>query len=857
MSKNHHHLSRWRALRTCVVVCLTAILALTTAAPSSAGGNPAASSANGFLAAAPASPAATNETAPEDDARGLIVRYLPDAGPAVKASIRREAGMRLVEELPLINAELLQPIDAQRAGGREPFSGSAKQNHGITKANTGKKTEMAVLRLAARALAKHPQVAYAVPDRRVHPAQVQESAMYLAYAEQPYWPLQWGLHNRGQPIRGVQGTPGVDINLLGMTSFLQHAGLTGEGAANAPEVVVAVIDDGVDFSHPQLAGRMWTNSGEIPGNGVDDDQNGYIDDIHGWDFYYDKPTVHDPGEDFHGTHVAGIIAADHQNKGIAGIAPHVRIMALKFIGPEGGYISDAIRAIQYASQMGASLINASWGIEGERLDELLPLRDAIEASGLLFITAAGNQGVDIDSSPLFPAAFDSPNLISVAAVDSRGRLARFSNYGKDRVHLAAPGQDILSTFPLTPPRMVHYSRQNVTPSPSDASVSGDGESLVPDDGYRFLDGTSMSTAFVSGVAAWMSTIHQELSSYEMRRILMDSGRTLKQTIGYTSTGKMVDAASAVQQTLETRGPVRRMAGNNRYETAAILAANYYQPGVQTLLVATGETFADALAAGPAAQLLKSPVLLVNRDQIPPATRAELLRLKPREIILLGGKEAVSDSVLSQLRGFTTRYRAFRIPGTDRYDTAARLSRQLFRPGVPVVYLATGEHFPDALAASAASRHLQGPILLTARDVLPAATREELERLQPKQIILLGGEQAISRAVMAELHGLTSGTVRRIAGENRYDTAAQISATWFPPGTATVFLATGEHFPDALAAGPLTGIGKGPLLLVTPDAIPPATMNELQRLKPKQIILLGGNQAVSGTVQNQLRQWLSQ
>ncbi len=848
MAKKHLDLSRWKALRTCVIFFLSAILALTTAATSWAGGNPAASPSGGFLSAASVSPATTEEAVVEDGARGLIVRYLPNTGSAVRESIRREAGMRLVEEFPLINAELLQPTAAHLFGGRESISGSAKQN-------TGKEEEMAVLRMAAQTLTKHPQVAYAVPDRRIRTAQVQESSIHLAYSEQPYWPLQWGLNNRGQSIRGVQGTPGVDINLLAMLPSLQRAGLTGEGA-DTPEVVVAVIDDGVDFSHPQLASRIWTNPGEVPGNGVDDDQNGYIDDIHGWDFYYDKPTVHDPGEDFHGTHVAGIIAADHQKKGIAGIAPHVRIMALKFIGPEGGYISDAIRAIQYASRMGATLINASWGIKGERLDDLLPLRDAIEASGLLFITAAGNEGADIDSSPLFPAAFDSPNLISVAAVDSRGRLAPFSNYGKKRVHLAAPGQNILSTFPLTPPQFARYSRQSGTPGPSSATVGSDGESLVLENGYRFLDGTSMSTAFVSGVAAWISTIHQELSAYEMRRILMDSGRPLNQTIGYTSTGKIVDAASAIQQTLETRGPVRRMAGNNRYETAAILAANYYQPVVHTLIVATGETFADALAAGPAAHLLKSPVLLVSRDQIPPATRAELLRLKPQEIILLGGKEAVSDSVLNQLRGYTTRYQAIRIPGADRYDTAARLSRQLFRPGVPVVYLATGEQFADALAASAVSSSLQGPILLTSRDVLPSVTREELERLQPKQIILLGGEQAISRSVMTELSRLTSGTVQRIASENRYGTAAQISATWFSPGSSAVFLATGEHFPDALAAGPVAGVGKGPLLLVTPDAIPPATIKELQRLQPKQIILLGGEQAVSATVQNQLRQMLS-
>ena len=143
--------------------------------------------------------------------------------------------------------------------------------------------------------------------------------------DEPGWDLLWGLHNTGQPIRGYSGTANVDIDGL-EASAITHGD---------PAVVVAVIDDGVDFSHPDLAARAWTNPGESGGgketNGVDDDGNGYIDDVHGWDFCNDDNTVHDFDEDFHGTHVAGTIAASLDGQGVVGVAPNVKIMALKFL----------------------------------------------------------------------------------------------------------------------------------------------------------------------------------------------------------------------------------------------------------------------------------------------------------------------------------------------------------------------------------------------------------------------------------------------------------------------------------------------------------------------------------------------
>ena len=205
---------------------------------------------------------------------------------------------------------------------------------------------------------------------------------------EPYWHELWGLDNTGQDIyQGLPGTGGtVDADIDGR----QALGIT-TGTAST---VVAVIDDGVDFSHPDLAARAWTNPGESgpdghggdkATNGIDDDGNGYIDDVHGWDFCHDDNTVHDFDDDFHGTHVAGIIAASLDGEGVVGVAPGISLMALKFLGddPSCGYDSQAIAAIAYAKSFGVKIANASWGGFGaptdapDLYDAIRGLRDAV------------------------------------------------------------------------------------------------------------------------------------------------------------------------------------------------------------------------------------------------------------------------------------------------------------------------------------------------------------------------------------------------------------------------------------------------------------------------------------------------
>lgn len=253
-----------------------------------------------------------------------------------------------------------------------------------------------------------------------------------------YFNNLWGLHNTGQTIQGSQGLNDLDIDL-------PEAREITEGNSN---LVVAVIDTGVDFNHPDLKNNIWTNPNEIPDNHIDDDHNGYVDDVHGWDFYNHDNTVYDSPYDDHGTHVSGTIAASaNNNVGVTGIAPKVKIMPLKFLdGPEGtGDTAGAIEAIEYATKMKVKISNNSWGSYAGQAGDLL--ETAIKNSNMLFVAAAGNEAVNTDETTNYPSGYDLGNILSVAAVDNSGNLANFSNYGMQTVDIAAPGVDILSTVP--------------------------------------------------------------------------------------------------------------------------------------------------------------------------------------------------------------------------------------------------------------------------------------------------------------------------------------------------------------------------------------------------------------------------
>jgi putative cell wall-binding protein len=302
------------------------------------------------------------------------------------------------------------------------------------------------------------------------------------------------------------------------------------------------------------------------------------------------------------------------------------------------------------------------------------------------------------------------------------------------------------------------------------------------------------------------------------------------------------------------GDVVRWSGPDRFATAAAISAANFNPGVPVATIAVGGNFPDALAGGPAAAIKGGPILLVDTDSIPAATAQELSRLVPKSIVIMGGPAAVSSAVASQLQAYTTGA-VTRWSGPDRFATAAAISAATFAPGVPLAAVAVGTNFPDALAGGPAAAVTGGPILLVNTDSIPAATAQELSRLAPKSIAILGGPAAVSSAVASQLQAYTTGAVTRWSGPDRFATAAATSAATFSPGVPIVAIAVGSKFPDALAGGPAAGLLGGPILLVNTDSIPDATIQELSRLAPKSIVILGGPAAVSSAVEAQLHAYL--
>ena len=277
-----------------------------------------------------------------------------------------------------------------------------------------------------------PNVEYAEPNYIVH-------AFSIPLNKDTYFDSLWGLNNTGQTVNGTAGTVDADID----------APEAWDKTTGSTDVVIAVIDTGVAYNHPDLSENIWTNTMETScTNGLDDDDNGYVDDCNGWDFI---DTDNDPSDyDSHGTHVAGTIAAVGDNStGISGVMWQAKIMPLRFLDIRGfGSTSDAISAILYATANGAQIINSSWGGPGFSQ----ALKDAIDVFPGLVVCAAGSGepyaiGVNNDATPTYPASYNSPNIISVTATDYNDSLSEFSNYGTTSVDLAAPGVNIYSTVP--------------------------------------------------------------------------------------------------------------------------------------------------------------------------------------------------------------------------------------------------------------------------------------------------------------------------------------------------------------------------------------------------------------------------
>jgi subtilisin family serine protease len=357
-------------------------------------------------------------------------------------------------------------------------------------------------------------------DPRVEYAEADNIYSSLELPNDQYFGAEWGLHNTGQEVAGSPSAgPDVDINA---PEAWQHA----TGAEN---IIVAVLDEGIDVTHPDLAANVWVNPGEVPGNGVDDDQNGFVDDMNGWDFLNDDATVFDGEDDptnsgdAHGTHVGGTIGAVGNNGiGVTGVCWSVKLMSTKFL-QHFGTDQDAIAGIDYVIRMKGRgfkirAINASFGGG----DYSISLQSAIASAGeagILFVAASGNSGDDNDEHPQFPAGYDLPNVISVGALTRYNVAATFSNFGDTSVDLFAPGALIASTG--------------------------------PNGSYYYNSGTSMAAPHVTGAIALVASAAPSLDAVGLKQVVYETVHAVSDL--RCATGGRLDVNAAVRLAIERTG----------------------------------------------------------------------------------------------------------------------------------------------------------------------------------------------------------------------------------------------------------------------------------------------------------------
>jgi subtilisin family serine protease len=317
--------------------------------------------------------------------------------------------------------------------------------------------------------------------------------------------MLWGLNNTGQTVNRDRGTANADID----------CNLAWDVTTGSTALAVGMCDSGIRATHEDIAGNLWTNPGEIAGNGIDDDGNGFKDDTWGWDFWNnDNNPTDDNG---HGTHTAGTVGARGNNaKGVTGVCWNTRMVGLKIGSATGSVsVSAAISALNYCVAKGIKLSNHSWG-GGTYSSAMDSAITSARNAGHLLVCSAGNSGLNNDTSPSYPASYSQDNIISVAATDNDNRLASFSNYGATRVDLGAPGVTVYST----------YGKSNTS--------------------YSYLSGTSMAAPHVTGVAALVWGANPSWSYSQVRSKILSTVKPISALSGKTVTGGLLNANSAVR-----------------------------------------------------------------------------------------------------------------------------------------------------------------------------------------------------------------------------------------------------------------------------------------------------------------------
>ncbi|MDR7073201.1 cell wall-binding repeat-containing protein [Fictibacillus barbaricus] len=516
---------------------------------------------------------------------------------------------------------------------------------------------------------------------------------------------------------------------------------------------------------------------------------------------YTKSYTDDNG---HGTHMAGIIGAKNNNFGSVGIAPNASLYAVKVLDKTGrGEIDTLIKGIEWSITNKMDIINLSLSLE-EQVDSpaLRAILEKAYNSGILIVGAAGNHGRSNGSGDTveYPARYNT--VIAAAAVDSSNRRLSNSATGST-VEISAPGGNIYSTY--------------------------------LNNGYARMSGTSVASSFVTGDLALLKERYPGASNTTLR------SKLLELTLEMGTSGKDPFYGYGLIQAPSNKGKVQRLAGKNRFEVAVNIAEKGFASDSSSniVILANHDAFADALAASPLAYKYNAPILLTQADKLTTETKNEIVKLKPDEVIIVGGSGSVTNKVFNDVDSLVNKVR--RISGKDRFEVSFNIANEL--QGTETAIVANGLNFPDALAIAPYAARNKFPILLTIPNRLPAKTNDALEGV--KKTIVVGGPASVSNDVYKQLPNPI-----RIGGKNRFEVSTNIIKDLGLTANQA-FLATGLTFADALTGSVLAAKNNAPLLLTGRDRLPETVSTLVKEKGTLQMTILGGNGSVSGAIQTRL------
>lgn len=554
------------------------------------------------------------------------------------------------------------------------------------------------------------------------------------------------------------------------------------------DVVVAVLDTGVDLNHPDLNSNIVTGVNLVDPSESAQDHNG------------------------HGTHVAGLIGAQTNNQiGISSISQGVKILPIKVFEGTVGQMSTVVKGIEFAVNHGADVINLSLGT----YSNMKSMSDVIELAsknGVTVVTAAGN---DNQNRVIYPAAYDTTIAVGSTKTGTNEK-ASFSNWGEE-VDLNTPGTDIYSTW-----------------------LSG----------YKNESGTSMSTAIVSSASGMILQNYPFLLNTQVKDVLKSSTDSVNQ-LDELGSGRL-----NVSSALGYVGNKNRIYGRTSVKTAVAVSEYGWKESNQKrvnlngdeltgkfIILASGLTFPDSLAASPLSSYLDAPILLQQTKELEDANKNELKRLDITHVIIVGGSSAISEGVeheLTQL-GLET----IRLSGHDRYGTAVAINDAIpFETNEAMIVC--GENFPDALSVAPYAGKYGTPVLFVQKNKAPEVVKSYLLSEGISHAYAIGGTGAMSDQTMNSLKIPFS----RISGRDRYETNYKVVKQFGTESADALFIATGTNFPDALVGGALAAKLGGPVVLTHPQKMLSSVKEEFSFLKNKGLTgyhILGGHGAISNRI----------